>query len=232
MILLSWNTAWWFIWDATTAVNWNNPIEKLFVECKNWSNIPNLLSEIGSQINSKNFLDKWAHYCHSTTTNFQVDSNTQHSINVERLLSKINLDEKGSVTYGTNLHSQDFSNLCHSFAIVTSLRRELVNVTEKCPDFFRFGSNYEPVVKPKKDLIRFSKFLIDFVVEISPRSLHGLAGQNSNQQEISAQFCDLEKAIRRLVYPTRAFNEEGWKRMSWVTGFFRRFGLEVRGRHV
>ena len=60
----------------------------------------------------------------------------------------------------------------------------------------------------KKPECSFSNFLIDFVTEISPRSLHGLAGQNSNQSEISAQFCDLEKAIKRLVYPTRAFEKE------------------------
>ena len=78
----------------------------------------------------------------------------------------------------------------------------------------------------------FSNFLIDFVAGVSPRSLHGLAGQDSNQQEISAQFCDLEKAIRRLVYPTRAFEREGWKRIRGIRDFFSCFGTWVSYRNT
>ena len=222
MILLSWNTAWWFIWDGTATVNLANPVEKLFSECRLSNQIPNLLSKISSLVGSQNFRDEWALYCRSTTANIEVDSNTQKSINVDLLRSKINLDEIVFVTNGTKMHKQEFSNLCHSFSIVTSFRRELCNVMEgKNKAIVSNGGNMEAMEVLDKDVkCSFSNFLIQFVTGISPRSLHGLAGQNWNQQELSAQFCDLEKGIKRLVYPTRAFGWEGWKRMNGVDRFF------------
>ena len=83
MILLSWNRAWWFIWDGTpTTVD--NPIENLFLECEKWNDIGKLLFKIGSRIGSESFREEWALYCRSATTNFQIDSNTQKSINIEK----------------------------------------------------------------------------------------------------------------------------------------------------
>ena len=222
MILLSWNTAWAFIWDGTPIGNSANLIEKLFMKYKDGKDIPNLLSEIVSRIVSQTFIDEWALYCRSATSNIPVDSNTQRSVNVEMVLSQINLDEQAFVTDGTKLHGQDLSNLCHSFCIVTSLRRELCNTMEG-KTIFR---NKTPLDVLNEGSCSFKNFLIVFVAEISPRSLHGLAGKDSNQREISAQFCDLEKGINRLVYPTRAFEQEGWKRIDGVKRFFRSFGFE------
>ena len=130
IILLSWNKAWWFIWDGTPTVDQNNPVEKLFLECKEWKDTEKLLSEISSGIGCHKFCEDWTLYCRSATANIQVDSNTQKSINMEKLLSKINLDRGEVVTNGTEIHGQDFTNLCHSFAIVTSLRRELTSVMD------------------------------------------------------------------------------------------------------
>ena len=140
------------------------------------------------------------------------------------LTSQINLAKQAFVTDGTRLHDQNFSNLCHSFAINSSFRRELCNVMEGETDVFENKTRLE--VLNEYETCSFSNFLIDFVAKISPRSLHGLTEQNSNQPEISAQFCDLEKAIKRLIYPTRAFENEGWKRMRGVERFFAYFGLE------
>ena len=103
-------------------------IETLFIGCKGKKDIPKLLSEIGSRISSQSFVDEWYLYCRSATASFNIDSNTQKSINVEKLFTNLTLDKEGSVTNGTKIHGQEFSNLCHSFAIVTSLRRELANV--------------------------------------------------------------------------------------------------------
>ena len=48
MVLLSWKKAWTFIWNGTPTVNLADPIERLFVECKRFADIPNLLSEINA----------------------------------------------------------------------------------------------------------------------------------------------------------------------------------------
>ena len=77
-------------------------------------------------------------------------------------------------------------------------------------------------------LCSFSDFLIEFVAAVSPRSLHGLAGKVSNLLEISSQFSDLERVIKRLVFLGihRAFEKEGWKRIGGVDRFFFYFGLD------
>ena len=223
-ILLSWNKVWSFIWDGTTSVNWAHPIEKLFMKCKEWKNVPKLISEIRSRIDSQSFLDEWALYCRSSMTNIHIDSNTQKSIDIVKLFSDINLNMPEFVTNGTKVHCQNFTNLCHSFAIVTGLRRELANVMVGKMTTRRIFKNKTPLeVLNQKEVCSFSNFMVEFVAQISPRSLHGLAGRNSNQSVLSAQFCDLEKAIRRLVYPTRAFEKAGWKRMRGVKEFFEYF---------
>ena len=104
MILLPWNTAWWFIWEVTTTVNMTNPIEKLFMGCKGWEETSELLSEIGSLIVSQSFRDEWACYCRTTAVNIQIDSNTQKSIDVKKLYSEINLNKSEFVTSGTKIH--------------------------------------------------------------------------------------------------------------------------------
>ena len=226
MILLSWNMAWSFIWNETTTVNLADPIEKIFLECRNWDGIPKLLSKIRSQIRSPNFCNEWAQYCRSPTANFNVNSNTQRSVNVEVLFSQMHMYEQAYITDGTRLHHQDFSNICHSFAIITSLRKELGNVMDgqkTTVEYFKDKTSLE--VLDERYRCSFSNLLLHYVTQVSPRSLHGLSGRDSNQQEISAQFADLEKGIRRLVYRTKAFEEQGWKRMPGVAWFFHFFGL-------
>ena len=123
MILLSWNRAWSFIWDGTPTVDSAHPIEKLFLECEGWAEIPTLLTKIGSLIGSQSFLDDWALYCRSINANISIDANTQKSVDVEKMFSQMRLDKSEFITNGTKVHCQDFTNLCHSFAIVTALRR-------------------------------------------------------------------------------------------------------------
>ena len=232
MILLSWNTAWLFIWDpwdGKPTVTQSFPIEMVFAVCKSWDEIPIMLSFIGKWVGDERFCDEWALYCRSLTANLSVNSNTQCSVNVEMISSEINLDKEMIVTDGTRLHGQASSHLCHSFAIVTSLRKELENVMEgKKSTHGQLAEKLPLEVLEFKTFTSYCSFkdlLLEFVAQISPRSMNGLAGQDSNQKELSAQFCDMEKAIKRLVYPTRAF-EEGWKRMGGLRSFFYYFGFE------
>ena len=233
MILLSWRKAWEFIWDpisvADSQRDKENTVEKLFMKCQNRNDIPILLKEIESRLDSGSFRDKWVLYCESASRNKDScedkTSNTKCTLNVGGL-SNIHDNTQETITAGTQINDQGFSNLCHSFPIMASLRKELCNVMQG--QTLKYQNHN---IKTSLDLLSetkecsFSNLFIEFVFEISPRSLHGLAGQDWNQKELFSQFADVEKTIRRLVYKTRAFQKEGWKRISGVKEFFTYFEL-------
>ena len=179
MILLSWNRAWSYIWDGISTSTPENEVECLFSHANNDFSIENLLKEIEARIGQESFCEKWAAYCKSSTSNFVVNSNTQRSLDVEQEFSNMNLNLQDFVTDGTIVHDQKLTDLCHSFSIISSLRKELLN---NMAGRKTKGEGFHRVNKMEAfealDIRRpgwpcsFSNMLADFVMEVSPRGRH------------------------------------------------------------
>lgn len=54
-----------------------------------------------------------------------------------------------------------------------------------------------------------------FINCVSPRSLYGTDGKETNQREINRQFMTIRKSTQRLACKS-FFQDEGWKRIPGV----------------
>ena len=63
------------------------------------------------------------------------------------------------------------------------------------------------------------------IILISPRSLYGTDGKETNQREITRQFASLRKCAQRLACKS-FFQDEGWKRILGVRRFLEAFDLD------
>lgn len=134
MIFLSWNRAWTFIWEPIDNSEEENIIEEYIAH---FLQIDLSFTKISEYINfldktfqeNPNLYQQWEKYCQSSNNDFSsMSKNTQKSIDVWKEFSNMQIDLTDYATGGSLLHFQNATNLCHSFAIITSFRTEIRNV--------------------------------------------------------------------------------------------------------
>ena len=204
LILLSWDAAWAFIWDGvpiSKLVEEENEINSMFGRCQDFNGIMSLLTDISHRVKDITFQKQWADYCASFKKSFaDIDSNTQRSVQLIEEVQERKMDGK-KIDDGTKLHEQDFSNLCSAFSTMTCFRKELQRIMDGELSEFENETPLQ-VLDVDQGLCSFFKFIHQFIGAVSPRSMHGLDGQNWNQKEISNQLANVETGLRRLEYAT------------------------------
>ena len=182
----------------------------------------------------------------SINANF-ISSNTQGSVNMVDEVTKLlsGLYYGNVATDGTNIHSQQSTNFCHSFGIMSGLRNELIKITKdktsnevvlasgKDPTEIKGGKTGKEVLTDQspdnrywKNICSFKKMLAGFINNVNPRSFEGLDGDTIRQSKISKQTAILSKVVDRLVSKSM-FETEGWKRIYGVFRFFEAFNLDI-----
>lgn len=151
-----------------------------------------------------------------------MSENTQASQNVltqiEYFLNSI--DEPSSDR--TAVHDQEWSNLCHSYALISCFRQVLIKLLRTIQANSQTAqkqAKIDDVIQEIKGKGRFSfyRMLTGFVGCVSPRSFGGMAGK---------QLAYLHVVVCRLVQRT-VFEIEGWKRLIPVREIFAELELDI-----
>lgn len=243
--LLPWNLAWRFIWepieDDTALIALEIEVQsivgkKIFSETA----IDELAQKIKSfeeKLTDVKIVDFQKLFSESRYT-LPIQSFTQNSVNVFKDYRNFVINKSEYATGGSLIHDQSFSNLCHSFVVMTAFRKEIQNqfIGEKSKRSFKLENDQNVEQRSMTDLLEnkygfdkpnrnctFEAFIAEFTGSMNPRSVFGLHGNNYNQREISSQFAELEIVIKRLVKRTKFFKKEGWRRMYVLRKLFYEF---------
>jgi len=154
----------------------------------------------------------------------EVTECTRTSVNMVKLVDQsFRLYFTNTAIMLTGIHYQRKSNLCHSFAAISTLRQTVHHLLTKRLN--RVPA--EECTTILEDVTTFRKMLTIFFSCVSPRSADGLIpGQNFKCKKIRKQTAILQTVIDRLCNGTM-FEIEGWKRILPIRELFLGYGVSI-----
>jgi len=164
-------------------------------------------------------------------TNYDnVGEQTQNSVFVQRNIEEFttevrtgkNLTNRASGLVTDRVHNQRQTNLCASFAGMTTIRGAAKRfLISKGITLHQISADLEAV----QGDFSFTKMLTLLTGCVSPRSLDGLVTNSLNEQKyLKSQFQCILNVTNRLVCKT-ALESEGWKRILPIPRLFQKYNL-------